>query len=526
MNKTLKKVLLAAAIAVGSVGLVWGILTLVRSVSREAVNVYAVSDFMTTDNWGNTSQSSGMVTTDKLQKVYLSSTQTVTKVHVEEGQNVKKGDKILEYDTSLSSLDVQMAQIQYERQELALKGLKNELTKLEKVIPIDKLIEQQEALKKQLEEAMAEARKAEGKDPSAPVPTVPTQQDGTEEHPYFYQHDGISNINISDILSGTPAALNDAERYVVLYLSNATGAEVYQGLIIDSSDSSFTLFTPDPDSLYTPDDISVDNNTAIQELNKKLKEINMLLADPDIPENQLDLLTRQQETREQIGQSEVELKLAELELQRKKSEVEDGAVYSTIDGIVKVVRSADEAFQNSEAVVEISGGGGYYVSGVINELDLGNLHIGDTVQINSWMTGANCEGEIVSVENYPSEQYGWGGGNNNVSYYPFKAFVSEDADLQENDYVDITYRSSASRNAWYLDNMFLRTENGKSYVYVRGENGTLEQRWVTTGAGLWGSYTEIRGGLSQDDYIAFPYGKDVTDGAKTQEATPNQLYGY
>ena len=514
MNKTLKKALIGAAIAVGCVGLVWGILTLVRSASREAVNVYAVSDFMTTDSWGNASQSSGMVTTDKLQKVFLSSTQTVTKVHVEEGQNVKKGDKILEYDTSLSALDVQMAQIQYERQELALKNLKAELVSLEKQKDTETLEAEKAALEAKLEKAREEAREQAGKPTTAPVPTVPelSEQDGTLAKPYYQLGTTFDSKTVV-----MPASATDC--YVVLYTEVDGIAESYQGVILNN-DGSIGFFAPDP--IPIPED-SASADAKVKQLQKELAELEDLLLESY---TKLDLLEMQQDMREQIGQSEVELKLAELELQRKKSEVEDGAVYSTLDGVVKVVRNADEAFQNSEAVVEISGGGGYYVSGVISELDLGNLHIGDTVQINSWMTGVMCDGEIVSVEEYPSEQSGWSGGNNNVSYYPFKAFVSEDADLQENDYVDITYQSTTNRDAWYLDNMFLRTENGKSYVYVRGENGTLEQRWITTGSSLWGSYTEIRGGLTQEDYIAFPYGKDVTDGAKTQEATPNQLYGY
>ena len=72
--------------------------------------------------------------------------------------------------------------------------------------------------------------------------------------------------------------------------------------------------------------------------------------------------------------------------------------------------------------------------------------------------------------------------------------------------------------------MFLRSENGKSYVMVRGENGKLEQRWVQTGRDLWGSYTQIRGGLTVEDYVAFPYGRDVKAGANTVEATADQLY--
>ena len=42
-----------------------------------------------------------------------------------------------------------------------------------------------------------------------------------------------------------------------------------------------------------------------------------------------------------------------------------------------------------------------------------------------------------------------------------------------------------------------------------------------------GGYSVIvKGGLSADDLIAFPYGKDVKEGAKTKEVTLDQMYGY
>ena len=59
---------------------------------------------------------------------------------------------------------------------------------------------------------------------------------------------------------------------------------------------------------------------------------------------------------------------------------------------------------------------------------------------------------------------------------------------------------------------------------ARGEDGRLEQRWVQTGRDLWGSYTQIRGGLTTDDYVAFPYGRDVVEGARTVEAAADELY--
>jgi hypothetical protein len=71
--------------------------------------------------------------------------------------------------------------------------------------------------------------------------------------------------------------------------------------------------------------------------------------------------------------------------------------------------------------------------------------------------------------------------------------------------------------------MFIRSENGKSYVYVESD-GKLEKRYVSTGMNLWGSYTEITSGLSMDDYVAFPYGTEVKEGAKTVESDISDLY--
>mgnify|MGYP006945409871 CR=1 FL=1 len=90
----------------------------------------------------------------------------------------------------------------------------------------------------------------------------------------------------------------------------------------------------------------------------------------------------------------------------------------------------------------------------------------------------------------------------------------------------ITFASSGSQQGVYLENPFLRTEAGRSYVYVRGADGPLEQRFVTTGKSLWGSYTEILEGLGEEDFIAFPYGKNVKHGAPAEEKDISELYSY
>lgn len=83
------------------------------------------------------------------------------------------------------------------------------------------------------------------------------------------------------------------------------------------------------------------------------------------------------------------------------------------------------------------------LTGALSELELGTVSIGEKVQVNSWMTGASAEGEIVEISDYPTDNANsWSDGNSNVSYYPFKVFVSEEADLREGDYVDMSYQNS------------------------------------------------------------------------------------
>lgn len=528
MNKTLKKVILGVVIAAAVVAAVWGILTVLRTARRKPVNVYPVESFMTTNEWGSSSQSYGTVTTDKLQKVYLTDSQTVSQVYVTEGQTVKKGDKLLSYDTTLTSLDLERAKISLEERELTLNGMKDRLQAMDNLKYKDYWQAERDKLAKELAEAEAQARDGAGVSQNAPVPNVDLlagTMDGTEDHPFFMKEEDFTPAVLAGLRTslGTVSASDDL--HVVIYKNNdETGDSIVCGVILHGDGDVMSFY--DPAVIIPTGEDAASANDRVTYLRGRVNLLDNLMSLVDMPKTEKDALVQKGQLQQQINQATVELKIAQMEFQRKSSEVADASVYCQQDGVVKAVRDPKEAYANNEAVVEVSAGGGYYVTGAISELELGNVQIGDTVQINSWMSGVSCEGTIVSVEDYPTTQSGWSDGNQNVSYYPFKAFVSEDANLQPNEGVQVSYRSDSNTNAWYLESMFIRVDNGKSYVYVRGENGLLEKRDVVTGADLWGSYTEIRSGLTRDDLVAFPYGQDVVEGAKTQEATPDQLYNY
>ena len=227
-----------------------------------------------------------------------------------------------------------------------------------------------------------------------------------------------------------------------------------------------------------------------------------------------------------IKDLEFKIKMAEAEYKIAMTEVSDGKIYARIDGEVVSVLTEEEARQTMQPIVKVSGGGGFYIQGSVSELEKEKMKVGQEVTVNDWNTGMTHTGTIQSLGDFPAPGSGWNGmGNPNASFYPFTVFVDEGADLQEGRYVSIVYSTATGEHGVYLQNPFLRTEQGKTYVYVMGADGKLEQRFVKTGKALWGSYMEILEGLSEEDLVAFPYGKDVKPGAKALEGDMSKLYG-
>lgn len=581
MSKKLKKGIIAAACVVGVCGAVWGGLTIARNAQRGDVNVYAVNECAMTDYWGDTSNTSGMVTTDKLQKIYISQSQTVKKVWVKEGDSVKKGTALVSYDSTLTQATVERAKIDYDRQAENLEVMKNKLELLKKAKNKETLQAEYNKLEKELNKLIEDATKSPDDEKDVKDLThiaidgmkLGTGSGNDKDNAIYYYRttdsDGSFALSQADLM-GIFSSRGKTDGTLYLVFVTRAGNKL-GGDVMDNVGYILTAVTEDvpsggetgggeaggvsQDPQQTPAGgttakklVSVtvkpwnngfkeftdgapdygDKKAEIEKLQRKIAQIQELL---DTSMTQLELNKAILEKAQAVKEQEVNLKVAKLKLDKKLAELGDGNVYAEFDGTVKAVRDPDAAYNNSEAVVELSGGGGYYVTGTLSEMDLGSVQVGDSVSISSWMTGAACEGTIVSIDDYPtSNGSNWGDGNRNVSYYPFKVFVTEDANLQPNDYVDIQYQKVSAQqqtgSSLYLQSMFIREDNGKSYVMARGDDGRLEQRWVQTGRDLWGSYTQIRGGLTVDDYVAFPYGRDVVEGAHTQEATTDQLYNY
>lgn len=218
----------------------------------------------------------------------------------------------------------------------------------------------------------------------------------------------------------------------------------------------------------------------------------------------------------EIYQLELDLRSAELTVTQAQRKVNDASVTATINGVVKSVGAADG--DDSSAYITVTSDSGMYVSGSISELDLETVTVGSTITGYTYDSFTYFDAEITEVSDYPNttnDYYYYDGTTNpNVSYYTFLAYIDDAEGISNNEFAELTIQQAVSdEDVIYIEKKYVRSENGQSYVYKVGEDGRLTKQYVKTGEVLWSYYVEIKDGLTQDDYICFPYGNKVYEGA-------------
>lgn len=229
---------------------------------------------------------------------------------------------------------------------------------------------------------------------------------------------------------------------------------------------------------------------------------------------------------EEVKTLERDLKKLRIEYRKQQIEADADTVYAKVDGVVTTLRNPDKA-GTEKAFIKVSGdGAGYKISGTVSELELDRAMPGASVTVNNEEIGESYQGVVEKVLKYPTESNEWDyTANSNVSYYPFTVKVDDSAEFNLDDYITISFDKTEEETASvYLMKCFIRSEDGRSYIYVADEDGKLEKRYVSTGKDVWGNYTEIKNGLSEGEMVAFPYGQHVREGAPTQEASIEALY--
>lgn len=467
------------------------------SACGKEVNTYDVSNIAYIDEWINTSESYGEVSTYNMQNIFGSDTMKVREVYVKEGQSVKKGDRLIAYDTSLTQIELEKKELEVMELELKLRNAEQELKTINSYKPMV------------ITTIVPSASDVTGVKVAG---WKITGGAGSEDSPYIIVvEDGVVPCSADFYDTVCPAGTDEA--WVVFHERNenmTNGIIVgHWGIRYRNSLSGLTM------KFFDSSEFSVNKPTEpYEEI-----EMNSGLTAAEISRMRTA-------AKERIKEVDLEYRLADLEYKQMLLEVDSGVITAELDGVIEYLAvDVEAAAENYEPLLKLSADGGYIVQGTLSELELGTVNIGQSVKVTSWERYEEYEAEISSISTVPAAQNGWTNGNQNVSYYPFTVLIDGSANLMENETVSLSYNSKgAVDNGFFIERAFVISEDGKSYVFVQNEDGKVEKRCIETGEYLWGSYVRIISGLTMEERIAFPYDKNAKNGATAVEAPIDELY--
>lgn len=495
--------------------------------------VYPVSN-LNTGYWGDENYSSGMVTNDSSQEVYLSDTSTVKEVLVEEGDTVEVGDPLITYDMASVNIQIKQKELDINTIENNIAIAKHNLETLKATTPVNKTKPTTPITTPVVEE---------------PVIDTPTEElklpEVTETGAYNYVTTATIPTNTADAPDGSSANpyrfLCSSEAYVTgnylnTLIANKTVAvfEVREGNI--ATGELVTSWTVNGAYLTTSFEDAGNYYIMTHEKEEIVDDSN--LVDEPIEDNIVEewvepegytaeeLATAIAEAEAKLKTLDIDKRKAELELETLQKTSEDGTLYATVAGTVKTVGDLEEYVNDGTAFLVVAGSEGLYVTGAVSELLLDQVGVGTVVTASSWESGMSFEAVITEISDYPTESDSYyGEGNYNCSYYPYTAYIEDTTGLKNGEYLDLSITTGGdSGSAIYLEKAYVRTEDGKSYVMVANEDDKLEKRYVTTGKTVYGYAIEITSGLSEEDRIAFPYGKNAVEGVSVTDAEDSYYY--
>lgn len=249
----------------------------------------------------------------------------------------------------------------------------------------------------------------------------------------------------------------------------------------------------------------------------------------DIPD--VDVPPTREELKNQIAQKEQEIKsmqtqyeIAQVKLQMEELQNSTGEVLANFDGVVKSVTTADEAASSGNPVLVVSAADGYLVESQIGELAMSTVRVGDTVSMYCYDTGMNYDGTITEISTFPAD--GYSNYNSKVeTYYPIKIALNDATDISQNMYMEITLNSGSedTSGGFYLSKAFMKQE-GSNYYVMKDVDGRLKKTYIKVGNKTSGDAVLVLGGLTMQDYIAFPYLDEAVEGVKTVQKTTDDLY--
>ena len=559
-NKTLRRIISATAVLAVLAGAMFGARAMIDR--RRKIPVVAVSNIA--DMWYDTGSSGyGQISQGGVQQVWNDSGKLVSQIYVSPGDRVKKGDPLVQYDISEARLEADNCRILY---EMAKRDLNKAQERLE-YINTFKPNERPEPVRMIFEEPVDIAGIKEGGgldiisgsdsveevlqdgkalyiinintftpitkrtfetllsyDPHAENPEPDFEEDpenyseGEEE---IQSEEQASPLNFCFRIWANCEDMDSVQIATVTPSMDEAARTPIQGWFAENGwaetgDEQFFFFS----DVYSVDEMTGNVEEKISDLIGKVFAFKKERSNAQIPETErysqreIDRMIREQN--DLIRELKIDVAQAELNWREAKQSSGDGIVRAAHDGIVMSVGDPYDSY-GGEPFIQVGSGEGYQIVSTLTELQLGSVKVGDTITVNMWSNGMTYKGTIVKISPYPTDNSMSYYGSGNVSNYQFIADLECEDELQTWDGGEIILDSASDGKEvlFALMSAYVGEEGGRNYVLKAGEDGRVYRQYVETGKVVYsGWYVEIISGLSLDDYIAFPYGKNAVEGAK------------
>lgn len=133
MKSKTKKIILITSISAVAIGSIIGIK--IYSDNSATIEVNSVAS-LNTGYWGDSNTTTGIVSNSDTQSIYYDTGKTITKIYVQQGQNVNVGDALIAYDLTTLQAAVDSSQLEVEKAQNAITLAEHQLKKLLNTTPI------------------------------------------------------------------------------------------------------------------------------------------------------------------------------------------------------------------------------------------------------------------------------------------------------------------------------------------------------------------------------------------------------
>ncbi|MBR3833881.1 MAG: efflux RND transporter periplasmic adaptor subunit [Lachnospiraceae bacterium] len=264
-------------------------------------------------------------------------------------------------------------------------------------------------------------------------------------------------------------------------------------------------------------------------------QIETLTAERELApaEQKIEYTSQIQNLQAQINQASYDASAKQLEIDRQNTAINNSIVYAPVDGVISSINNQDTSSDpyaydyygdmggDSDAFISIMAMGDFRVKGTVSELNAYSLSEGMPVLVRSRVDeNIIWTGTISKVDlEHPV-------GNDNMYYYspgetatkyPFYVQVdsSEGMMLGQHLYIELDFGQGVTKDGMWLYEEYVILDGATAYVWAENKDGRLEKRQVSLG-----DYDEemmmyeIKSGISNSDYIAFPE-EGLEEGMKT-----------